>query len=160
YFPSNCTTERDLQRGQRVECTVAPGQDGRMFALTLRRSGGPAPGTKRAAIPIMTCGAASQRGKRANKSVNDDSLLVKELARGRGLLAVADGVSKPSHGWWASDKCTELLWRSASKFAPRLFDASDRDQQLKIMGDWIRSVHEDFLSERRRQTLPEYQSAT
>jgi len=162
YFPRYCTSERDLQWGQRVECAVIPGKDDRMFALTLRRAAAPAPGPKRAATSprVVTCGAASQRGKRASKSVNDDSFLVSELAGGMWLLAVADGVSKPSHGWWASDKCTELLWRSASEFAPRLLDASDRDQELTVMGDWIRLIHEDFLSERRRQTLPDYQSAT
>jgi serine/threonine protein phosphatase PrpC len=102
----------------------------------------------------------SQRGHRVSKSVNDDAFLVSDLPGGLWLLAVADGVSKPSHGWWASDKCTELLWRSARDFAPILLEAADRDQDQNAMGDWIRSVRDDFLAERRRQSLVDYQSAT
>jgi hypothetical protein len=158
YFPRFCTAEEDLQRGQRVECAVIPGKGGRMCALALRRATAasrPAP-----SAPVVACGAASQRGSRATKSVNDDAFLVNEVQGGLWLLAVADGVSKPSHGWWASDKCTELLWCSARVFAPRLDEAAERDQELKVMGEWIRSVHEEFIAERRRQFLADYQSAT
>jgi serine/threonine protein phosphatase PrpC len=162
YFHRSFTTEEGLQRGERVECVVVPGKDGRMFILALRRVRGPLDVAARpvAAPPAVSCGAASLRGRRSSKSVNDDSFLIDQLPGGMWLLAVADGVSKPSHGWWASDKCTELLWRSSRDYAQRLLEAADHDRQVEVMNDWIRSVHEDFLAERRRQSLADYQSAT
>jgi serine/threonine protein phosphatase PrpC len=133
-----------------------------MFALTLKRAHRSMSAVRQpiTSLPNVSCGAVSQRGSRTAKSVNDDAFLISELPGGLWLLAVADGVSKPSHGWWASDKCTELLWRSADGFSRKLEAADSRDRELELMNEWIRSIHEDFIAERRRQSLTDYQSAT
>jgi serine/threonine protein phosphatase PrpC len=166
WFSNQCTTEEDLAVGERVEILAVPGRDDRLFALAVERplvgvagAAAVAPASP-AAPPVL--GVASLRGRRPNKSVNDDAFLVHPVggAEEAWLLAVADGVSKPSHGWWASDKCLELLWRAAPACGERLLQAADRERELDVMRDWARTIHEEFHSERGRQYVREYKQAT
>jgi serine/threonine protein phosphatase PrpC len=154
FFSRQCMTLDDLEVGELVECTVVPGRDYRLFAMSVERT----TGAQRQARAKSLIAAASQRGTRHSKWVNDDGFLVQPLAGDLWVLAVADGVSRPEYGWWASDKCLELLALSAAEFGERLLAGLDHGKE--VVRAWMNEVHDEFLSERRRQVLPDYQSAT
>jgi serine/threonine protein phosphatase PrpC len=176
YFDTQCAMPQDLRQGEAVRCMAVEGRDDEtLFALAVDRAD-PLPEsvttlvavpTDRTAVPMadtnrLQVGACTQRGTRPGKSVNDDSFLIYRLCDEKlWLLAVADGVSRPNpNGWWASDKCMELLWRTLPAYEARVLQP-DRPE-LEILHDWINEIHEGFLRERRpgRAALADYLGAT
>jgi len=160
YFSLPCVALDDLREGEEIECAVVPGRDDRLFTMSIERrvdEHSTVGGIWEAPPEI---GVLSLRGRRAGKSINDDAFLVEPLSDDMWLVAVADGVSKPPNGWWASDKCIELLWRSCHERGAQLADVTDPTQDTKIMVEWMNELHEQFIAERRRQLLADYWSAT
>jgi serine/threonine protein phosphatase PrpC len=155
FFSLDCVTVESPQVGASVRGVLVPGRDNRLFALTLELAD---PATAVPPVPRGRIGAASFKGRRGTKSVNDDAFLIHPLAGGKmWLLAVADGVSNPANGWWASDKCMELLWRSLPTYEPQLLGLPEQRQDT--MQRWMEDVREKFLHE-RSNALREFQSAS
>ncbi len=159
YFSLDCTRLENPQIGDEVLCRVVPGQGGQLFALSVVPASG-VPEVPPVTRSLDGCVAAiSQRGRRQGKSHNDDGFLVAPLAGDMVLLAIADGVSDPPNGWWASDKCLEILWKTRGEFAEHFLRAFTLEDNRAVMHAWITAAHRDFLSQRGSQ-LGDYQPAT
>lgn len=170
----------NLLVGDTVNCTVVPGRDKHLFALTVaeaRQPVGASPrlakaGTlpwpreqtasrQKAARPPSTgptVAAATKIGTRHGKDVNDDAFLVYPMLGGEAwLLAIADGISRPENGWWASDKCMELVWRSLPYVEERIVEEKGKEQQT--VSEWLDRINRDFLRERSSQP-PDFQQSS
>jgi serine/threonine protein phosphatase PrpC len=150
YFNAQCIPVSDLRHGDRVECMVVPGREAHtLFALSLTQSTAVQEVGIERRRPAL--GAWTQKGTRGGKSVNDDGFLVWELAGGEmWLLAVVDGLSQPPRGWWASDKCLELLWRWLAPYQEQLLQTDNPEQ---VMDEWIDTIHYEFGRERRQASV-------
>lgn len=133
-----------LSVGQPVTCVHVPDIDGRNYGLRVTPTQGRVPPTR--SQPRL--GAATRRGTRPNKHFNDDAFLVAPLAeQALWLLAVADGVSRPRDGWWASHKCLELLLQTADAFVPKFLDRGvGKGDLIRQMDAWIREIQKQFLA--------------
>ncbi|MBI4028443.1 MAG: protein phosphatase 2C domain-containing protein [Verrucomicrobia bacterium] len=170
-----------LKEGDAVTCTAVPGKAHHLFALTVARTeegvGTPLGGTPRAgdaqhkgqATPVRTgkltlpmsptVAAATRFGNRHGKDVNEDAFLVLPILGGEAwLLVVADGISRPENGWWASDKCMELIWRSLPDVEQQLLQKKGGEQQA--VSEWLDRLHRDFLRERRSQMNDEFKQSS
>lgn len=140
-----------LQPGQRVRCHVIAGVEGRWFTLAIENAE-----RLRSQPTPPQIGVSTRKGRAPAKHVNEDAFLVQPLADGRmWLLAIADGVSEPRNGWWASDKCLELLWRSRDAFE----QAYPNQLNKTFMHERIDEIHQEFLRWRRGAPA-EFQQAT
>lgn len=169
-----------LSVGDTVSCTVVPGRDKHLFALTvvelhqpgaasaklsethaLHRPHERVTSSERVARPMSTgptIAAATKIGTRHGKDVNDDAFLVYPMLGGEAwLLAIADGISRPENGWWASDKCMELVWRLRKDVEQRFVEEKGREQQ--IVSEWLDRINRDFLRERSSQP-PDFQQSS
>lgn len=157
YFNRH-TCSLDLSVGTPVRCAYAVQPDGRLFALSVDLNQRKEAHEKTSQGPEIAL--SSRKGSHVNKSFNDDSFLITDMANGSmWLLAVADGVSNPPNGWWASNKCMELLWRSRTKYEGRLMAGLGGESDQEIIHDWMNEVHREFLRS-RRVAPPEFQQCT
>ncbi len=170
----------NLAVGDRVNCAVVPGLNKRLFALTVTKASqqeSPSdqlsktspPSCSRAQVTNHkrtarlrstgpTVAAATKIGTRHGKDVNDDAFLVYPMLGGEAwLLAIADGISRPENGWWASDKCMELVWRSLPDVEQRFIEEKGKEQQT--VAEWLDRIKRDFLRERSYQP-PDFQQSS
>lgn len=155
--------------GDTVECVVVPGRDKHLFALSIskveklsnvksqkiqidtRLNLKPKPTAvvdkKTDSHKFLAIGAATMTGTRHGKDVNDDAFLVYPILNREGwLFVIADGISRPENGWWASDKCMEIIWRSTLDIEQKLIQ--DKGKELQIVSEWLDKINRDFLRER------------
>lgn len=152
YFVWECVNADMLRENDRVRCAAVPGRDSRWFALAVEPEVCPAVPSSAIATD-GTIGVCTQKGARMNKSVNDDAFFICELESGEAwLLAVADGVSYPANGWWASDKCMELLWQTVGSYEEDLRKRGAAG--VELMRQWICEIRELFLGERLKAPMP------
>jgi serine/threonine protein phosphatase PrpC len=152
YFNAQVPSKR-LQVGDAVKCMAVPGREGRFFALSVELS------ADRAGAKVRI-GVSTRRGTREGKSLNEDAFLICPSAGYEmWLLALADGVSNSQNGWWASNKCMELIWRTLPIYQERLLPSSAPVSGRRIMREWLNEIHRKFLQE-RDNAPKEFQQAT
>jgi serine/threonine protein phosphatase PrpC len=155
--------------GDTVECIVVPGRDKHLFTLSisktvqlpnvpahniqvdtgLKLTNQPTVGldAETASHKVLAVGVATRTGTRHGKDVNDDAFLAHPILNGDGwLFVIADGISHPENGWWASDKCMELIWRSVLDMEQRL--VQEKGKELQVVSEWLYKLNRDFLRER------------
>lgn len=111
--------------------------------------------------PTARIGVSTRKGTSAGKSVNEDAFFIAPIAGGKmWLLAIADGVTGSPHGWWASNKCAELIWRTLPNYEEKLLSPNSSESEEKIMQQWLNEIHETFRTERRDEPKEKYKEAT
>jgi serine/threonine protein phosphatase PrpC len=117
--------------------------------------------TVKQASPIARIGVSTRKGTSAGKSVNEDAFFIAPIAGDKmWLLAIADGVTGYPHGWWASNKCAELIWRTLPNYEEKLLSPNSSESGEKIMQQWLNEIHEIFCTERRDEPKEKYKEAT
>src|SRR5262249_23512480 len=105
--------------GTYVQCLLPPMLN-QQYALRVNAQDEP-PKTV-AEVPTLIA-AATRKGSRRFKSVNEDAFLVSPLAAGEfWLAAIADGVSSSRDSWWASNTCMELLWKTKPNYERQIVE--------------------------------------
>jgi len=152
YVAGQLIRDRSYQRGEVVRCASVPGKiKGRDFALTIE----PAAAVPTAKPPEI--GVSTRRGASRDKSVNEDAFLVHPLdgQRSTWVVAVADGVSRSPQAWWASDRCMQVIYRTAGRYGLRVASGGGK----LLMREWMNTLREEFHHD--RGTAPtEYREST